>query len=105
MFHGFSPTTDGALEYRADIAYSPSAFRTYLARAADVETYSDTGSTLSHTNNAKMWKITLGPERFEGVALLKMSRMSMVLRLEGYARAEADAFLDRFLKHYQRGGG
>ena len=53
----------------------------------------------------KKWRIALGPERFEGIALMKMSRMTMQLRLEGYVRSEADAFLDRFLKHYQRGGG
>jgi hypothetical protein len=107
VFHGFSPAKDdpAAWEYFADMAYSAASFRDYLPRAADVASFEDHGTTLRHANGDKSWTITLGPERFEGVALLKMARMTMRLRLEGYARAEADQFLDRFLKHYLRGGG
>ena len=105
MFHGLTAMPDGAFEYHADIAYSPSAFRNYLARATDVTAYDDAGAVLSASDGKKTWRIALGSERFEGIALMKMSRMTMQLRLEGYPRAEADAFLDRFLKHYQRGGG
>ncbi len=107
MFHGFSAAKDDptAWEYHADMAYSAASFRDYLPRAADVRAFEDRGNELSHNHGGKKWTITLGPERFEGIALLKMARMTMKLRLEGYPRAEADAFLDRFLKHYLRGGG
>jgi hypothetical protein len=107
VFHGFSPAKDdpNAWEYHADMAYSAASFRDYLPRAADVAAFEDHGHTLSHTLGTKKWTITLGPERYEGIALLKMARMTMHLRLEGYPRVEADHFLDRFLKHYLRGGG
>ena len=105
MFIGLTATTDGAFEYQGDIAYSPSAFRNYLPLATNVSAFEDTGATLSATSGAKKWRITLGPERLEGIALLKMSRMAMQLRLEGYTRAEAEAFMERFWQYYQRGGG
>jgi hypothetical protein len=107
MFHGLSPAKDNAaaFEYEADMAYSNTSFRYYLKGAANVEHYEDHGNVLKHSADARSWTITLGPERFEGIALLKMARMHMKLRLEGYTREAADAFLTRFLHHYQRGGG
>jgi hypothetical protein len=107
MFHGLSPAADNpsAFEYHADMAYSPSSFRYYLANATQCPNFSDRGNVLEHSAGEKTWRVTHGPERFEGVALLKMARMQVTLRLEGYTRAEGDAFLTRFLHHYQRGGG
>jgi hypothetical protein len=107
MFHGLTPAADDplAFEYEADIAYSAQAFRYYLKGATGVAQYEDYGNVLKGTYGATSWTITLGPERFEGIALLKMSRMQMKLRLEGYSREAADTFLTRFLHHYQRGGG
>jgi hypothetical protein len=107
MFHGLSAVQgqENAWTYFADMAYSPSSFRSYLKNATGVPAYDDGGDTLSNTCGAKKWTIALGPERFEGIALLKMSRLTMHLRLDGYSREEGDAFLERFLKHYLRGGG
>lgn len=107
MFHGLSQAADGsgAWEYEADMAYSAAAFREYLARATNVESFEDHGQILKRSHGATSWTISLGPERFEGIALLKMARIHMKLRLEGYARQDADAFLERFLRYYQRGGG
>jgi hypothetical protein len=107
MFQGLSVASDDptAFEYAGDMAYSADAFRYYLKAATQAEHIVDRGHQLEATQGGKTWRITLGPERFEGIALLKMARMTMHMRLEGFSRAEGDAFLARFLQHYQRGGG
>lgn len=107
MFLGLSPAADGsgAFEYEADMAYSAAAFRDYLKGATGADHYEDAGHTLKSTCGATSWTISLGPERYEGIAELKMTRIHMKLRLDGYTRPQAEAFLERFLRHYLRGGG
>jgi hypothetical protein len=51
------------------------------------------------------WRITLGPERERRIALMRFPICDAEIRLTGYERAAAEAFLARFLKVFQKGGG
>ncbi len=87
------------------MAYSAHMFRYYLCAATDCVSYEDRGNVLKSTFGASAWEITLGPERKEGIGLIMIDRMQMKLALFGCTREQGDAFLARFLRHYQRGGG
>lgn len=50
-------------------------------------------------------EIRLGPEERRRLGALSLPRTRVGLSLEGFADAEAAAFLERFARAYQRGGG
>ncbi|MCP5368086.1 MAG: hypothetical protein H6907_21185 [Hyphomicrobiales bacterium] len=50
-------------------------------------------------------EIEMGPERERRIALIRLPYMDVRLRLTGFTDAEAAAFMVRFDRSYQRGGG
>jgi hypothetical protein len=60
---------------------------------------------LTHRGGGRQWQIRLTglpPLRLGSIA---MERLQVELRFEGYPEEAVDAFVDRFLRGYQRGGG
>ncbi|MER2606228.1 MAG: hypothetical protein ABTQ29_10380 [Siculibacillus sp.] len=51
------------------------------------------------------WRLTLGAQSERVIALLRLPRAEMEIRLDGFAPARAEAFLARFHRVFQKGGG
>lgn len=55
--------------------------------------------------DGKRGQITLGPQALRQIALLAVPTTPVTIELTGYDDASVTAFLDRFDRAYQRGGG
>jgi hypothetical protein len=55
--------------------------------------------------DGRAWRITLGPQRERRIALMRFPICDAEIRLEGFERPAAEAFLARFHKVFQKGGG
>ena len=49
--------------------------------------------------------ISLGPARKRRIASISLPAVDVTFRFEGIAQPEVDAFMQRFERHFQRGGG
>jgi len=63
------------------------------------------GMVLEHRGQGRAWRIRLTPLPPFQLGPIPMERLQVDLDFEGYAPAEAEAFVEVFLRHYQRGGG
>ena len=54
---------------------------------------------------AGRWTIAIGPQRERVIALMRIAIADVEIRLDGLDDAEAAAFLDRFRRVFQKGGG
>jgi len=63
------------------------------------------GMVLEHRDEGRLWRIRLAPLPPLRLGPVPMERLQVDLTFEGYPPAEAAAFIDRFLRCYQRGGG
>lgn len=80
-------------------------FLRLLAGAVGAVDYRANGAVLSHQDGDRRWEIRLEelPALSRGMLLLPRHRVE--IRLVGYDSPEAQVFLDRFERHFQRGGG
>ena len=60
---------------------------------------------LAGTCDGRPWSLALGPERRRTIALLDLAICDVELDLAGFEAAAEAAFLDRFHRVFQRGGG
>ncbi|MGA2080006.1 MAG: hypothetical protein ABSH53_05260 [Holophaga sp.] len=65
----------------------------------------DGGAVLVHREAGRGWRIRLAPLPPLRLGAVTLDRLRVDLDLEGYAPEEADGLVDRFLLHFQRGGG
>jgi hypothetical protein len=59
----------------------------------------------THTEPDRCWHLCILAERERRIALVRLPVVDVAFVFEGYARAEADAVLDRFWSYFRRGGG
>ena len=76
-----------------------------LSIALGTEGYSVGANTASMKNGDKSVEIELGAEGTRQIALLVVPRTSVRLTLDGFSDAEAENFMRKFDRAYQRGGG
>jgi hypothetical protein len=60
---------------------------------------------LAHQGEGRRWQIRLAPLPPIHLGPIAMERVKVALGFEGYAPGEVEAFVARFMGHYQRGGG
>ena len=60
---------------------------------------------IEHRDEGRLWRIRLAPLPAFRLGPIPMERLQVDLSFEGYPPAQADAFVERFLRCYQRGGG
>jgi len=82
----------------------PEFFR-LVAVALGTDDYEETPDGVTWANGARSGRITLGPEGTRQIALLAIPTTPVTIELNGYDDAAAEAFMQRFDRAYQRGGG
>lgn len=64
-----------------------------------------TADGVSWNDGRRSGRVVLGPEGQRRIALLAVPSTPVTIELEGYDNADAEAFMERFDRAYQRGGG
>ena len=62
-------------------------------------------AVLEHRGPGRHWRIRLEPLPPLRLGPIPMERLRVEVVMEGFAEDAAEAFISRFLRHYQRGGG
>lgn len=76
-----------------------------LPVALGTEDYAVTPTSATAEAGSKSVRIDLGPEGTRQIALLALPQTTVTIALDGYDDEEAEAFMVRFDRAYQRGGG
>jgi len=63
------------------------------------------GDVFSHQEGDRRWEVHLAARSSLSLGTLVLPRHQVEVRLTGYEPSEAQAFLKRFERHFQRGGG
>lgn len=87
------------------MSISRAEFERSLPDAVGNVPYTPHGSSFSYAVGGRSWRIELEalPERV--IALLRLPRHRVSFRLEGFDARERAAWIARFQRHFQRGGG
>lgn len=89
-----------------EMALTHAEFFRLLARAVGTETYEVVDGAIRVDGGAgRIVEIVLGPETPRRIALLEIPSTRVQISLSGFPGAEAAAWLGRFERTYQRGGG
>lgn len=87
------------------MAYTHAEFKRLLPHALEDHEYS-VKDNLIESNSGSQWiRIQLGPEYEQRIASLVMPVCDVTIELEGFSEEQVSAFLDKFDRTYQRGGG
>lgn len=92
-------------EFSWDMSISRIEFERSLPDAVDNVSYLVDGSGFSHVADGRGWRITLAPLPDRVIALLRLPRHRVSFRLEGFDETARAAWIDRFRRYFQRGGG
>lgn len=84
---------------------SRAEFLRLLPAAVGLEAFTEDGAAFVHRSQGRQWRVTLAPLPPIRLGPVAMERLRVDLAFEGYPPGEAEAFVQRFLGHYQRGGG
>ncbi len=95
---GFSVQIDMGLDHREFFRLLPAAVEKCAWRVEDERVIIEDGGRRIDIELDESVTRSVGPT-------LKMPMTVVRLRFSGYRRSEAEAFLERFRRHYQRGGG
>jgi hypothetical protein len=76
-----------------------------LLRGAVGPDWVDEAGGFAHRDGSRQWRIRLAPLPPLRLGTLVLPRLRVELDLDGYPPEAAEAFVARFLQHYQRGGG
>ena len=79
-------------------------FRT-LPAAMGGQDYVVAGSRVSVENGDRRLTISLDPEGERRIALLRLPVTRVTFEFSGYTQQDIDAFMQRFERRFQRGGG
>ncbi len=90
---------------RFEMVLTPDEARRLAVHLADPGTLAGDGRRLAATRNGRPWSMTLGPERRRTLALLDLAVCDVDLDLSAFDEAAAAAFLARFHRVFQKGGG
>lgn len=92
-------------EFSWDMSISRIEFERSLPEAVDNVPYAIDGSEFSHDGGERSWRIALEPLPDRVIALLRLPRHRVKFRLDGFDTATRVAWVDRFARYFQRGGG
>lgn len=87
------------------MSISHSEFERSLPEAVDNVPYAIDGRIFSHAGGGRSWRITLEPLPDRVIALLRLPRHRVSFRLDGFDAAARAAWIERFSRYFQRGGG
>jgi hypothetical protein len=90
---------------RKDMGITHGEFLRLLPRALNGTDFARYGNEIVLADGGRTLTIHLGPESERRIALMRIATTAVTLTFEGYAQADIDAFLARFDRAYQRGGG
>ena len=80
-------------------------FLRLLPAAVGGEAFAEEGAAFVHRSGARQWRIALAPLPPIRLGPVAMERLRVELAFHGFPPGQAEAFVQRFLGHYQRGGG
>ncbi len=92
-------------EFSWDMSISRIEFERSLPAAVDNAAYAVDGNVFSHDGGGRSWRITLEPLPDRVIALLRLPRHRVGFRLDGFDAAARAAWIERFARYFQRGGG
>lgn len=92
-------------EFSWDMSISRGEFERCLPAAVGHVSYVTSGDVFAYCADGRAWRITLEPLPDRVIALLRLPRHRVSFRFEGYDDAARAAWLERFQRHFQRGGG
>ncbi len=87
------------------MAYTHAEFKRLLPYALKGRDYTDHGSRIEAIDGETRICIHLGDEYERRIASLSMPVCDITLELEGFSDDQTRAFLNKFDRTYQRGGG
>lgn len=89
------------LPRRFDASASRAEIVRLLPAATGCESILDEGDTVSGPH----WRLRLTPLPPLTIALVRLERHRVEIEFDGLTAEQEDAFMDRFTRHFQRGGG
>jgi hypothetical protein len=92
-------------EFSWDMSITRAEFERGLADAVGHAPYVGAGNVFSCALGARAWRIELDPLPDRAIALLRLPRHRVSFCLEGYTVEEREAWIARFRRYFQRGGG
>ena len=92
-------------QFSWDMSITRAEFERSLADAVGDVHYVSAGNVYSCALGARAWRIELEPLPDRVIALLRLPRHRVSFCLEGYSADEREAWIARFLRYFQRGGG
>ncbi|WP_291270970.1 hypothetical protein [Geothrix sp.] len=88
-----------------DMSIDREAFRRLLPGAVGAAPMREEGDTFCGAEGRRRWRIQVTPLAERRLGSLALPRHRVEIQLEGYLEDEAEAFLARFHRGFQRGGG
>lgn len=88
-----------------EMGLSHAEFWRTLPRALEGRPYQRDGNTIAIRDCQRQLTIHLGPEGKRRIALLQLPVTRVTFAFSGYTAADMDAFMQRFSRYFQRGGG
>ena len=80
-------------------------FRTLPSALADIASYSTDANRIRIDYRGGHISITLEPEQRRRIALLSIPYVPVRFEFDALEPADTDAFMEHFMRYYQRGGG
>lgn len=96
--------TESATGATYEMTLTRGDFLRLLPSAVGHEPYAEADGFL-HQEPGRQWRIRLAPLPPLHLGPFPMERLRVDLSFEGYAPADIQQFLARFMAHFQRGGG
>lgn len=87
------------------MSISREEFLRLLPAAVGQATFREEGGAFIGREGARRWTVRLTPLPDQRLGSVSLSRHRIQITFEGYADHEAEAFLARFQRGFQRGGG
>ena len=92
-------------DFSWDMSISRAEFERSLPDAVDNVAYTVQGPVFVHESHGRSWRIELEPLPDRVIALLRLPRHRVSFSLCGYDDAARAAWIARFQRYFQRGGG
>ena len=94
-----------AIELNLEMTLSRGEFLRMLPAAVGMAAIREEGNTFAGGDGQKSWTLALVPLASRRLGSMVLPCHRVEIRLEGYSEAAAEAFMARFLRGFQRGGG
>jgi hypothetical protein len=88
-----------------EMGLSHAEFLRTLPRALEGSPYQRDGNNIVIREPRRQLIIQLAPEGKRQIALLQLPVTQVTFTFSGYTAADIDAFMQRFARYFQRGGG